>query len=100
MDKDHRAAFASQSPLLSREHRAAFNDQWRAIAASFERSPRAAVEDADHLVAQTIARLAETFTQERAHLEARWGHGVEPTHEDLRQTLEAYRRFLLRLLAI
>lgn len=95
MDKSFRS-----DPLLSSEHRAALTEQWGAIAASFEKSPRRAVENADHLTAQAIARLAEAFVERRAELEQRWGHGVEATPDELRQTLEAYRSFFERLLAI
>ena len=37
--------------------------------------PRAAVEQADALVAEVIKRLAEVFADERTTLEQQWGRG-------------------------
>jgi hypothetical protein len=98
MDKE--APARAREPLLAREHIAALTAQWDTIEASFEDAPERAVEHADQLTAQAIARLAEAFTSERATLEGRWGHGLEPTREDLQQTLLAYRTFFRRLITV
>jgi hypothetical protein len=47
-----------------------------------------------------MARLAETFAQERANLEQQWGRGQEASTEDLRQALQRYRSFFQRLLSV
>lgn len=73
--------------------------QWNAIQASFVDEPRRAVEDADHLVAATMKRLAESFAQERAGLEGQWGRGDDVSTEDLRVALRRYRSFFGRLLS-
>lgn len=90
----------ARQPLLAREQIDALTAQWDSVEASFEDAPERAVEHADQLTAQAIARLAEAFTSERANLEGTWGHGLEPTREDLRQTLLAYRDFFQRLITV
>jgi hypothetical protein len=93
-DNDHNA------PLLAAEHADPLRAQWDSIQTAFVDEPRRAVEDADHLVAQAMARLADTFAQERANLEQQWGRGQEASTEDLRQALRRYRSFFQRLLSI
>lgn len=88
------------APLLAAEHADPLRSQWDAIQTAFVDEPRRAVEDADHLVAQAMARLAETFAQERANLEQQWGRGQEASTEDLRQALRRYRSFFQRLLTV
>ena len=73
--------------------------QWDAIQASFVDEPRRAVEDADHLVAAAMQRLAESFAEERAKLEAQWDRGDDVSTEDLRVALRRYRSFFDRLLS-
>ncbi len=93
-EEDHNA------PLLAPEHAAPLRAQWDAIQTAFVDEPRRAVQDADHLVAQAMARLADTFAQERANLEQQWGRGQEASTEDLRQALQRYRAFFQRLLSV
>jgi hypothetical protein len=88
------------APLLAPEHADPLRSQWDAIQTAFVDTPQQAVEDADHLVAQAMARLAETFAQERANLEQQWGRGQEASTEDLRQALRRYRSFFQRLLSV
>lgn len=73
---------------------------WDGIQAGFVDEPRRAVQEADHLVAATMKRLAETFAEERAGLEAQWARGDDVSTEDLRVSLQRYRAFFGRLLAI
>jgi methionine synthase II (cobalamin-independent) len=47
-----------------------FRSRWTEIQAGLVDTPREAVERADELVAEAIKRLAESFAQERARLEA------------------------------
>ena len=72
---------------------------WSGIQAGFVDEPRRATEDADHLVASAIKRLAEMFAQERSSLEAQWSRGDEVSTEDLRLALQRYRAFFGRLLS-
>jgi hypothetical protein len=88
------------APLLAPEHADPLRAQWDSIQTAFVDEPRRAVEDADHLVAHAMARLADTFAQERANLEQQWGRGQEASTEDLRQALRRYRAFFQRLLSV
>ena len=90
----------STQPLLSESEAAELRRSWDGIQAGFVDEPRRAVEDADHLVAATMKRLAETFAEERAGLEAQWARGDDVSTEDLRVALQRYRAFFGRLLAI
>ena len=73
--------------------------RWDKAQISFVDEPRAAVEQADSLVATVVKRLAEQFAAERADLEHQWDRGSEVSTEDLRQALRKYRSFFDRLLA-
>ena len=96
------------STTQSAETTALFPDQelpelrqrWDDIQAGFVDQPRKAVEDADSLVASTMKRLAEVFSQERAKLEGQWDRGDDVSTEDLRLALQRYRSFFHRLLSI
>ena len=59
------------SPVTSNELRS----RWDAIQVGFVDEPRRAVELADNLVAGTMKRLAEIFTDERSMLEGQWDRG-------------------------
>ena len=61
-----------------------FRTRWADIQGAFVDSPRAAVERADSLVAETMKRMAEMFAQERGNLEGQWDRGDNVTTEDLR----------------
>ena len=73
---------------------------WDAIQVAFVDEPRRSVEDADHLVASTMKRLAEIFADERQRLEAQWDRGDDVSTEDLRVALQRYRAFFIRLLSV
>lgn len=77
-----------------------FRTRWNDIQGAFVDSPRSAVERADSLVAETMKRMAESFSAERASLEAQWDRGDSVTTEDLRIALQRYRAFFDRLLNI
>lgn len=74
--------------------------RWDAIQVGFVDEPRKAVERADNLVADTMKRLAEMFSEERERLEKQWDRGEDISTEDLRQALQRYRSFFGRLLAV
>jgi hypothetical protein len=73
--------------------------RWDKAQIGFVDEPRAAVEQADSLVATVVKRIAEQFAAERADLEHQWDRGTEVSTEDLRQALRKYRSFFDRLLA-
>lgn len=77
-----------------------FRTRWNDIQAAFVDSPRSAVERADTLVAETMTRMAESFSAERANLESQWDRGDNVTTEDLRIALQRYRAFFDRLLNV
>lgn len=77
-----------------------FQSRWNSVQTGFVDEPRSAVENADKLVADIMKRLAEIFAQERAQLEEQWTRGDDVSTEDLRITLQRYRSFFSRLLAM
>lgn len=77
-----------------------FRTRWDGIQTGFVDQPRAAVEQADALVAEMLKRLTDGFGSERAKLESQWSRGQEVSTEDLRIALKRYRSFFERLLAI
>ena len=95
-----RAFEEETGPLFSSNEAKALRSQWDTIQVGFVDEPRRAVEQADHLVAGTMKRLAEIFAEERGKLEAQWDKGENVSTEDLRLALRRYRSFFSRLLAI
>lgn len=91
---------AERTMLLRPEEAGQFRTRWTDVQGAFVDSPRSAVERADSLVAETMKRLAEMFSEERAKLEAQWDRGDNVTTEDLRVALQRYRAFFDRLLNI
>ena len=87
-------------PLFSTEETQRLRGEWNAIQASFVDEPRRSVEQADHLVASAIRRLAEIFAEEKGHLEGQWDRGGDVSTEDLRQALRRYRAFFGRVLSV
>ena len=89
----------SAAPVFPAQDAEDLRGQWDTIQAGFVDEPRRAVEDADHLVAATMQRLAESFAAERSKLESQWGRGDDVSTEDLRLALRRYRSFFGRLLS-
>lgn len=89
-----------QQALFPESEVSALRSRWEAIQTGFVDEPKAAVTEADALVAQVITRLAEVFSQEKATLEQQWGRGDQVSTEDLRVALRRYRSFFSRLLAV
>jgi hypothetical protein len=86
------------SPLFAEEDASSYRGRWQDVQAGFVDQPRQAVEQADALVAELMKRLAKTFADERARLEAQWGEGDDVGTEELRVALQRYRSFFERLL--
>jgi hypothetical protein len=88
---------ASPAALLNREQSGQFRTRWNEIQGKFVDEPRAAVQQADALVAEVIEQITQTFTNERSSLEGQWNQGNDASTEDLRKALQRYRAFFNRL---
>jgi hypothetical protein len=86
------------TPLLPPEQAESYRSRWEDIQTGFVDEPRQAVEQADHLVAEVIKRVAEVFADERGKLEGQWSRGDQVDTEQLRVGLTRYRSFFERLL--
>ena len=95
-----RAVEQETGPLFSGNEANELRARWDAIQVGFVDEPRAAVEQADALVAGTMKRLAEVFAAERSKLEGQWDQGENVSTEDLRLALRRYRSFFGRLLSV
>ncbi len=87
-------------PLLPQDRVQELRSRWDQVQTGFVDEPRAAVQQADELVATAMKHIAETFANERSNLEHQWDRGDEVNTEDLRQALRKYRAFFQRLLSI
>lgn len=87
-------------PLFADDAERDFRGRWREIQGSFVDEPRAAVEQADQLVAQLMQRLAQSFSDQRSNLEKQWDASEKISTEELRVALQRYRSFFERLLAV
>ncbi len=87
-------------PLLPSEFSGELRTRWDQIQTGFVDEPRAAVKQADELVALAMKRLAENFSEERSKLEHQWDRGDQVSTEDLRIALRKYRSFFHRLLSV
>jgi hypothetical protein len=97
---DRVAASAEPHAIFPGEEAGGFRSRWEAVQTGFVDEPRAAVEQADELVAQVVTRLAEVFSAERSQLEQQWDRGDNISTEDLRIALKRYRAFFDRLLSV
>ena len=88
------------APLFLPDVAKDFRSRWDAVQISFVDDPRQAVRQADELVAQVMKRLAETFSNERAKLEAQVDQTDKASTENLRVALRRYRSFFERLLSL
>jgi hypothetical protein len=95
-----RSNHTDRAPLFDEREGSDLRTRWQQVQGGFVDDPRASVEQADQLVADSIKRLAEVFAKERADLESAWSRGGEVNTEDLRQALRRYRSFFDRLLSI
>ena len=77
-----------------------FRSRWQSIQTDFIDDPRRCVERADELVAETMKRLAQIFSDERTRLEQSWDQGDDVSTEDLRLAFQRYRSFFDRLLSV
>ena len=87
------------APLFAEQEMQQFRSHWSSIQTAFVDNPQEAVRNADHLVAETMKRLADSFARERQQLEEQWSRGGNLSTEDLRVALQRYRSFFDRLLS-
>jgi hypothetical protein len=88
------------APLFDKPAATELQERWDRVQAAFVDEPRAAVEQADSLVAELMKRLADSFASERRSLEGQWSRGDDVSTEDLRVALRRYRSFFSRLLSV
>jgi len=86
--------------LLPKDEVEKLREHWTEIQTNFVDEPQKSVEEADKLVASAIQRIAEVFSEGRVNLEGQWSRGDKVSTEDLRVSLQHYRAFFSRLLAI
>ena len=91
---------AIEQPLFAERETTDFRRRWTDIQAAFVDEPRRAVEQADALVSDIVKRVTDGFATARGALEHQWDRGDNVTTEDLRLTLQRYRSFFDRLLAM
>jgi hypothetical protein len=89
---------AAAAPLFPAGDAGRFREQWASVQGQFVDEPRQAVEQADHLVAELMQRLATQFSETRAELERRWDGQENVSTEELRVAMTQYRSFFERLL--
>jgi hypothetical protein len=88
------------APLFGGDQATTYQSRWQEIQTGFVDEPKAAVQEADALVAEVMRQLARTFADERRGLEGQWAEGEEISTEDLRIALRRYRAFFDRLLSV
>ena len=86
--------------ILTPDQHEGLRSRWEAIQGSFIDEPRRSVEEANTLVGDLADRIRERFEEQRRELEEVWEQGEEVSTETLRVTLQRYRAFFERLLAI
>jgi hypothetical protein len=91
---------AKLAPLFTQEATTDFRSRWDLVQRSFVDNPQEAVHAGDELVAQVIASLTETFSNQRSQLETELNQTDQSSTENLRLALRRYRSFFERLLAI
>ena len=89
-----------RAALFHDEEAHGFRSRWDAIQTGFVDEPRAAVEQADALVAQVVSRVVQVFGEQRTTLESQWDRDGDISTEDLRLALTRYRAFFDRLLSV
>jgi len=87
-------------PLLQPTFVDELRQRWDSIQTGFVDEPRAAVKQADELVASAIKKLAESFADARDKLEHQWDRGDGVNTEDLRIALRKYRSFFQKLMTV
>ncbi|MCF0086268.1 hypothetical protein [Streptomyces sp. MH192] len=92
----------ARSPLLAHEATEKFSAQLHHAVGGFVDAPRAAVEEADHVLEEVADLVADALNRRRRDLRAAWqsGDGNDSDTERLRVALRDYREFAERLLHV
>ena len=90
----------ADSPLFDSQETQDLRSRWNEIQVAFVDQPRAAVERANGLVVEVTRRLTDSFGNGRQRLKNESNRGEEVSTETLRLTLQHYRSFFNRLLAV
>jgi len=89
------------APLFTPEAARDFRASWDAVQIGFVDDPQRAVRQADELVRRMLQNLEQTFSNDRAALDAQGEEAAQaPSTEKLRLALRRYRAFMQRLLAL
>ena len=100
MARDDSGDGGATAPLFGGDQASNYRSRWQEIQTGFVDEPRAAVQEADALVAEVMRQLARTFADERRGLEGQWAEGEQISTEYLRIALRRYRSFFDRLLSV
>ncbi|MCX5533818.1 hypothetical protein OG785_25115 [Streptomyces sp. NBC_00006] len=96
---EHGTRAGRRSGLVPAGERDELEGRLRHALTGFVDEPRAAVEEADHVLEDLTARLTETLASHRRTLRTSW-QGTPDDTEQLRQTLRDYRETAERLLSL
>lgn len=88
--------------MLAHEATEKFSAQLHHAVGGFVDAPRAAVEEADHVLEEVADLVADALNRRRRDLRAAWqsGDGNDSDTERLRVALRDYREFAERLLHV
>ncbi|WP_327655291.1 hypothetical protein [Streptomyces sp. NBC_00483] len=96
---EHGTRAGRRSGLVPAGERDELEGRLRHALTGFVDEPRAAVEEADHVLEDLTARLTETLASHRRTLRTSW-QGTPDDTEQLRQALRDYRETAERLLSL
>lgn len=99
-EEGHAHIATEELEILPREQHERLRSRWEAIQGSFIDEPQRSVEEANDLVEDLANRIRDRFDEQRRELQATWEKGEEVSTETLRLTLQRYRSFFERLLAV
>ncbi|MBD0417742.1 hypothetical protein H0H10_00810 [Streptomyces sp. TRM S81-3] len=89
---------ARDGGLVPREESDRFEQRLQHAVAGFVDGPRAAVEEADHVLEEVTTRITDAVTQRRRTLRGSWQESEETDTERLRLALRDYRELADRLM--
>ncbi|MFI5762422.1 hypothetical protein ACIA8F_15950 [Streptomyces sp. NPDC051563] len=93
------AVGSDEEPLMGTAGAERYRARWGEIQGRFVDDPQEAVREADTLMAEVVQSFADTLSEHRSGLGKQWeDRGEQVATEDLRQTLQAYRSLVNRLL--
>ncbi len=88
------------APLFTQHATTDFRSRWDGIQRGFVDDPQKAVRAGDDLVATVIKSLSDSFSEQRAELEAETNQTEKSSTENRRLAFQRYHSFFERLLSI